>query len=123
MLIDPITVAASAPTPALSFAVVQYDGSGMGSKRVDAVNGYTLTFKHSQNPNTGDRHYMQLQQTVTAVNPLTGGSSLQTASVSISASFPAFGWTAAQKDALVKALTDTLADSDVTTTKFNSFQS
>jgi hypothetical protein len=123
MLIDPITVAASAPTPALSFAVVSFDGTGMGSIRKDITNGYNLTFKHTQNPNTGERHYMQIQQVVSAVNPLTGGTSLQTASVSISASYPAFGWTAAQKDALVKALTDTLADADVTITKFNSFQS
>lgn len=123
MLIDPITVAASAPTPALNFAVVSYDGTGMGSIRKDTTNGYSLTFKHTQNPSTGERHYMQLQQTVSAVNPLTGGTSLQTASVSLAVSIPSFGWTQAQKDALVKALTDTLADADVTITKFTSYQS
>lgn len=123
MLVDPITVAASAPTPALSFAVVSFDGQGMGSVRKDVVNGYGLTIKHTQNANTGERHYMQLTQSVSAVNPFTGGTSLQTASVSLSVSIPAFGWTAAQKDALVKALTDTLADTDVTITKLNQFQS
>lgn len=121
MLIDPITVAADAPTPALTFAVVSYDGEG--STRKDVTNGYNLVFKHSQSATKGERHYMQIQQTVTAVNPITGGNSVQTASVSLSASFPTFGWTAAQKDALVKALTDTLFDADVTITKFNSFQS
>lgn len=121
MLIDPITVAADAPTPALTFAVVSWNGEG--SSRKDVVNNYALNFNHSQNPRTGERHYMQIQQTVTAVDPITGGNSVQTASVSLSASFPTFGWTAAQKDALVKALTDTLNDSDVTITKFNSFQS
>jgi hypothetical protein len=123
MLIDPITVAASAPTPALNFAVVSFDGTGMGSIRKDVTNGYNLTFKHTQSAKTGERHYMQITQQVTAVDPITGGNALQTASVSISASFPTFGWTQAQKDALVKALTDTLNDSDVTITKFNSFQS
>lgn len=121
MLIDPITVAADAPTPALSFAVVDYDG--MGSQRKDIANGYTLNFKHSSSARTGERHYMQIQQTLTAVDPITGGNALQTASVSISASFPTFGWTQTTKDALVKALLDTLQDADVTITKFNSFQS
>lgn len=121
MLIDPITVAADAPTPALTFAVVSYDNEG--STRKDIPNGYTLTFRHSSNTKNGERHYMQLQQTLTAVDPITGGNSLQTASVSISASFPTFGWSSSTKDALVKALLDTLNDADVTITKFNSFQS
>lgn len=121
MLVDPITVAAAAPTPALNFAVVAWNGEG--SERKDVVNNYGLKFAHSSSPKTGERHYMQLTQTLTAVNPLTGGNSIQTASVSISAVFPSFGWTAATKDALVKAILDTLADSDVTITKFNSFQS
>jgi hypothetical protein len=123
MLVDPITVAAAAPTPALNFAVVSFDGQGMGSIRKDVVNNYGLTIKHTQNANTGERHYMQLTQQLSAVNPLTGGTSIQTASASLSVSIPAFGWTAATKDALVKALTDTLADSDVTISKFNQFQS
>jgi hypothetical protein len=121
MLVDPITVAADAPTPALNFAVISYNGSG--SERKDVTNNYGLTFSHSQNAKTGERHYMKVTQTVTAVDPITGGNSIQTASVSLSASFPTFGWTAAQKDALVKALLDTLQDADVTITKFNSFQS
>lgn len=121
MLIDPITVAAHSPTPALTFAVVSWNGEG--SNRKDVTNGYNLNFNHSQSSKTGERHYMQIQQTVTAVDPITGGNSVQTASVSLSSSFPTFGWTAAQKDALVQALLDTLADTDVTITKFNSFQS
>lgn len=121
MLIDPITVAAAAPTPALTFAVVSWNGEG--SERKDVTNGYGLRFAHSSNSKKGERHYMQITQTLTAVDPITGGNSIQTATVSISASFPAFGWTAAAKDALVKALLDTLNDGDVTITKFNSFQS
>lgn len=112
---DPITVAASAPTPALSFGVAKRDG--YGSERHDP-NGYVLTFNHTRNDNSGERHYMQIAQSVTATNPYTGGNSKQTARVSISAAFPPFGWDATQKAALVKALLDTLADSDVTTAKF-----
>lgn len=115
-LADPITVAASSPTPALSFGVVKRDG--YGSERRDSANGYALTFNHSENPSTGERHYMKISQTVVATNPYTGGNSKQTANVSISAAFPPFGWDATQKAALVKALLDTLADSDVTTAKF-----
>lgn len=114
-LADPITVAASSPTPALSFGVAKREG--YGSERVDP-NGYVLTFNHSKNDQSGERHYMQIAQTVAAVNPYTGGTSKQVAKVSISASFPSFGWDATQKAALVKALLDTLADSDVTTAKF-----
>lgn len=112
MFIDPIGIAADSPTPALSFSVVSYTPDG--ADRKDVPNGYGLTFKHSQSATKGERHYMQLTQTVSATNPLTGGTSLQTASVSLSVSIPSFGWTQAQKAALVKALTDTLADSDVT---------
>lgn len=121
MLADPISVAASAPTPALTFAVVSYDAQG--STRRDVTNGYLLKFSHSQNAKSGERHYMQIQQSKTAVDPLTGGNASVTASVSLSVSFPIFGWTAAEKDALIKVLTDTLADAEVTPTKFNSFQS
>lgn len=122
-LVDPITVAASAPTPALSFSVISHPPNGQGSIRRDVANGYTLTFNHSESPQSGERHYMKLAQTLDAVSPYTGGTSKQTAVVSISASFPPFGWTAATKAALLKALTDTLADADVTNAKFLAFES
>jgi hypothetical protein len=122
MLIDPITVAAHSPTPALSFAVV--DAGALSSQRWDVPNGYKLNFNHSNNPKSvGEKHYMQLTQTVSAVDPISGGTSLQTASVSLSVSIPPFGWTSAAKIALVQALLDTLADSDVTITNFLNFQS
>lgn len=121
MLIDPITVAASAPTPALTFKVVRSDG--YGAERWDIPNGYQLTFNHSTNPASGERHYMKVSQTLNATSPYTGQVSKQTATVSISASFPAFGWDASTKVALLKALTDTLADSDVTPANFLGFQS
>lgn len=118
---DPITVAASAPTPALTFSVVKQDG--YGSERWDVANGYQLSFNHSTSPGNGERHYMKLSQTLDATSPYTGLISKQTAVVSISASFPSFGWTATSKAALLKALTDTLADADVTNANFLAFQS
>jgi len=118
---DPIAIVAAAPTPALTFSVVKRDG--IGSERWDVANGYQLAFNHSTNPGNGERHYMKISQTLNATSPYTGLVSKQTAVVSISASFPAFGWDAAAKAALVKALTDTLADSDVTIAKFVAFES
>jgi hypothetical protein len=121
MLVDPITVAASAPTPALTFSTVKSDG--YASERWDTTNGYQLMFSHSTSPSAGERHYMKISQTLNATSPYTGDVSKQTASVSISASIPPFGWDASTKAALVKALTDTLADTDVTVAKWLAFQS
>lgn len=123
MLNDPITVAASSPTPALTFSVVSGGQGKYGSERWDVPNGYQLTFNHSTSPGSGERHYMKIGQTLDATSPYTAQVSKQTAVVSISASFPAFGWDAADKAALVKALLDTLADSDVTIPKFIGFES
>lgn len=120
-LADPISVAASSPTPALTFSVVKRDG--YGSERWDVPNGYQLMFNHSTNPGNGERHYMKLSQTLNATSPYTGQVSRQTASASLSVSFPPFGWDAAAKAALVKALTDTLADAEVTNAKFVAFES
>lgn len=117
MLVDPITVAASSPTPGLNFSVV--DVSPFASQRFDAVNVYGLKFSHKR-PTTKspETHYMQITQTLSVTDPITGAISPQTASASISVSVPPNGWTSATKVALLKALTDTLADSDVTPTNF-----
>lgn len=121
MLVDPITVAASSPTPALNFYIIRSDGYGSERKH-DGTDKYYLTFNHSTAKN-GDRHYMQIKLVVDAVSPYTGLTSQQTASVSLAVSVPPFGFTPAALVALVKALTDTLADTDVTATKFLNFQS
>jgi hypothetical protein len=120
MLSDPLAVPAHSPTPALSFAIVDYP-DGMGADRKDVVNNYGLSFTHSTNPKTGDRHYMKLTCTVTATDPITGGTSYQTGVVSLSASYPSFGFDASHKDALIQALLDALGV--VTITKLNQFQS
>jgi hypothetical protein len=121
MLVDPITVAAAAPTPALNFYVISSDGIGSVRKH-DGTDKYVLTFNHSTSK-SGDRHYMKIALTVDAVSPYTGLTSQQTASVSLSVSVPPFGFSATAMVALVKALTDTLADADVTSAKFLNFQS
>lgn len=120
MLVDPITVAAAAPTPALTFAVVRSDG--YGAERLDSTNNYGLKISHSTSAN-GDRHYMQITKTLDAVDPYSGLTARKTASVSITANIPKFGFTAAEQAALVKALTDTLADADVTAVKWLAWQS
>lgn len=120
MLPDPFTIAASAPTPALVFAVIQTDG--LGTLRRDAGGVYTLDINH-QIGKGQDRHYMKISQVADAVNPYTGTTSKQTATVSISVSVPKFGFNETAMVALIKALTDTLADSEVTSAKFLQFQS
>lgn len=120
MLVDPITVAAAAPTPALSFAIVSSDG--MGSLRQDPGGLYTLKIEHAKGKGA-DRHYMQIALTADAINPYTGTTSKQIATVSLAISVPKFGFDNTAMVALVKALTDTLADSDVTSLKLLQFQS
>lgn len=121
MLADPITIAAASPTPQLTFAVIRSDG--YGSERVDTGNGgYGLVIQHSTSKN-GNRHYMKISQTVDAANPYSGVTQKLVATVSLSISRPSFGFDDTAMVALVKALTDTLADSEVTTAKILQFQS
>lgn len=122
MLIDPVTVAAAAPTPSLVFTIVKNDG--YGSERVDSGgNGYTVITNHQRQKGGGDRHYIQMLRTVTAVDPFSGASRKQTASVSLTISRPSFGFTDADMIALAKALTDYRDDSEVTTARLLQFQS
>lgn len=120
MFVDPIPVAAAAPTPALSFAMIRTDG--YGSERLDATNRYGLKFQHSEN-GSGERHYMQITQDLDATDPTTGLVSQQTMSVSLSVSVPKTGFSAAAQAALVTALFNTLNDADVTVAKFLTWNS
>lgn len=120
MLPDPVTIAASAPTPEMIFRVIKSDG--YGSERVTDDGIYRTVINH-QSTKAGERHYVRLSETKDATNPYTGGTSKQEASVSLAIAIPAFGWTLAQKVALVKALTDFIADAEVTSTKIIQFQS
>lgn len=122
MLPDPVTVAAASPTPALVFTLVKQDG--YGSERVDSGgNGYTVIINHTRPKGGGDKHYVQMTQTVNATDPYSGLVKKQVASVSLTISRPSFGFTDAQMIALAKALTDFRDDSEVTTAKLLQFQS
>lgn len=122
MLPDPVSITAAAPTPALVFTIVKQDG--YGSERVDTGgNGYTIIINHSKPKGGGDRHYVQITQTVNATDPYSGLVRKQVASCSITMSRPSFGFTDAAMVALCKALTDFRDDSEVTTAKLLQFQS
>jgi hypothetical protein len=122
MLPDPVTVTAASPTPQLVFTVVKSDG--YGSERVDTGgNGYTVIINHQRTKGGGDRHYVQMTQTVNAVDPYSGLTKKQVASVSLTINRPSFGFTDAAMVALAKALTDFRDDSEVTTAKLLQFQS
>lgn len=121
MLPDPVTVAANSPTPQLTFAVIRSDG--YGTERVDTGgNGYSLVINHQKGKSV-DKHYMQIVQTVNAVDPYSGLTKKQTASCSLTITRPSFGFTDAAIVALAKALTDTRDDSEVTIAKLIQFQS
>lgn len=122
MLADPITIAANAPTPSLVFKVVKADG--YGSERRDVGGVYSLVITHEDGKGkTANRHYVKISETKDATNPYTGGTSKQTATVSLSVSRPAFGWTTANIVDLIEALMDTLNDAEFTPSNLVTFQS
>jgi len=122
MLADPVTVTAASPTPQLVLAVVKSDG--YGSERVDTGGaGYQTIINHTKPKGGGSRHYVQIVQSVDAVDPYSGLTRKVTASVSITIARPSFGFTDAAMVALAKALTDFRDDSEVTTLRLLQFQS
>lgn len=121
MLVDPVTIAANAPTPSLVLALTRSDG--YGSERIDTGgNGYYLTINHTPGKNS-NRHYVKLTQKQDAVNPYSGLTVPQEATVSLSVSAPTFGFTDADLIALVQALIDTILDTEVTTARLLQNQS
>lgn len=121
MLADPVTIAASSPTPSLVLSITKSDG--YGSERVDSGGyGYVVTTKHDR-AKSGNRHYVQLAVTKDATNPYNALVQSQRCAVSFSIIRPAFGFTDADVIAAAKALTDYLADSEVTTARLIQFQS
>lgn len=121
MLADPFTIAANSPNPALVFAITRSDG--YGSERTDTGgNGYQTIINHQKTKN-GDRHYLQVIQTKNATDPYTTLTKSVRATASISISRPSFGFSDTDLVNLVKALTDILADSEVTVAKLIQFQS
>lgn len=122
MLPDPVTVAAASPTPSLVMSIIKQDG--YGSERVDTGgNGYSVIINHQRLKGGGDKHYIQMTQTVNATDPYSGLVKKQVASVSLTITRPSFGFTDAAMVALAKALTDFRDDAEVTTAKLLQFQS
>lgn len=118
---DPITIAAAAPTPSLVFAKTKFDG--YGSEAIDnGGNGYTTMINHVPSKN-GNRHYVRITRSLDATNPYSGLTSKQAASVSLSVSRPAFGFTDADIVALITLLRDFVFDSEVTPAKLVQLQS
>ncbi len=121
MLPDPVDIVAAAPTPALSFKIVKQEG--YGSERRDGTNGYTVVTNHQTLKGGGDKHYLQIQQTVIAPDPVTAVNKKYVASCSLTIVRPVTGFTSAQIVALCKALTDYRDDSQVTTARLLDFES
>jgi hypothetical protein len=121
MLADPITIAAASPTPELKLAMIRHDN--YGAERLDTNGGgYSLVINHERSRSV-TRHYLRMSKVVDAVNPYSGVTQPKTASVSLSISRPEFGFDDNAMVALIKALTDTLNDSEVTPLRILQFQS
>jgi len=121
MLVDPVTIAANSPTPALTFPIVK--NQDYGTVRLDAVNGFSVTTNHTYLKGGGEKHYVQLQQSKIATDPYSDASTKQTASVSITIVGPKYGFTSAQLVDVVEALLDYINDSEVTPARLVAFQS
>lgn len=121
MLPDPVTVVAASPTPQLVLAITKSDGGG--SERIDTGgNGYTVVTQHGKSAK-GDRHYVQIVQSIDATDPYSTLVKKQIASCSFTIQRPPFGFTDAAIVALGKALMDYLNDSEVTLARIVQFQS
>lgn len=118
---DPVTIAAAAPTPLLTFTKVKFDG--YGSEMVDSGgNKYRAVINHTPGKNV-NRHHVKVSQSVDAVNPYSGLTVEQTATVSITITRPSFGYTDAAMVALVTLLRDFVFDTEVTPAKLLQNQS
>jgi hypothetical protein len=120
MLADPITVAASSPNPEIKLAIVNQDA--YGTERRDTNNGgYSTKINHAKLKD-GDRHYLQLLLDKDVTDPYTSLVRRKQMSASISFTVPQ-GFTPTEAENLVKALVDTLNDSEVTSAKLLQWQS
>lgn len=119
---DPITIAARAPTPALVFRVVRPTPKLDGLYRVSDDGAYNCTITHAVPLNGTERHYLRIGNRKAVTSP-SGVVSTQESYVSINAAFFSYGWTAAEKAALIYAAIDTILDAEVTIPSFVNQQS
>lgn len=118
---DLVTIAAAAPTPLLVFTKIKFDG--YGSESVDSGgNLYRAVVNHTPGKSV-NRHHVKISQSVDGVNPYTGLTAQQTATVSMTITRPSFGFTDAQMIALVTLLRDYVFDTEVTPAKLLQNQS
>lgn len=120
MLLDPLAVAASAPNPAYSFAVIRSDG--YGSERRDVATGTLMTINHEKSQK-GDRHYLKFTLSKDAVNPYSGLTTRQTLTGSMTINVPAYGFTESEAVNFIKMMQDVLNDADFTSARWLQFQS
>lgn len=120
MLADPITIAASSPNPELKLAIVNQDSYGTERRDLNG-GGYTSKIQHAKLKD-GNRHYIQLLLAKDVTDPYTSIVRRKEASASLSMTIPN-GFSETEAVNLVKALLDTVADSEVTTLKLVQWQS
>lgn len=119
---DPVTVAASSPTPELVFVKTKFDG--YGSEYIDNAGlGFKVIINHTQVKGGGTRHYVQVTQEKSYADPSTGLTRKAVGSASFSLSRPPGGFTGAEISALGKLLTDFRDDTEVTMAKLILLQS
>lgn len=120
MLADPITIAAAGSNPELKLAIVNQDSYGTERRDVNG-GGYSSKITHAKLKD-GERHYLQLTLEKDVTDPYTSLVRKKQASASISFSIPQ-GFTSTEAENLVKALMDTVNDSEVTAAKLLQWQS
>lgn len=122
MLVEPITIDAASPTPALSFKRIRFDG--YGSEFVDeGGNGFFVNINNTQNRNNQSRTFLQMLQKKNATDPYSGLTREVSAYAALTIMRPAFGFTDAEIVALVNAHTSFRTDTDVTTLRLIQRQS
>lgn len=119
---DPVTIAAHAPTPAVVFRVVGPTPKLDGLRRISDDGAYGLLITHNVPLAGTERHYIRTSQRKSVTLPSGAVQSLE-AAVGLNVSIPPYGWTAAEKAALVTLLIDTLTDPEVTIPSFLNQQS
>lgn len=122
MLVEPITIAAAAPTPALNFVKIRTDG--YGSEYVDSGgNGYSVIINNIQNRQNQSRTFLQITREKEVTDPSTGLVRKVKAYAALTIMKPSVGFDDASLVALSKALTDFRDDADVTTLRLVQRQS
>lgn len=121
MLADPVALVAASPNPVYNFAVVRSDG--YGSVRRDISGSDTeIVIQHTPGK-TSKRHYVKITFAKDAVNPYTSHPQRVVGSISLSTTYPSFGFTDADKAAFWLALKTFIDDDQVGISRLLQMQS